>query len=69
MLIVNAGSNLLISAARFSKYHLSKTSTGGIVAQQAWYVYYCYVSNCIKLSAVSGCLLILSASVITEEPY
>ena len=69
MLIVNAGSNLLISVARFSKYYLSKTSTGGIVAQQAWYVYYCYVSNCIKLSAVSGCLLILSASVITEEPY
>ena len=25
-------------------------------------------NNCIKLSAVSGCLLILSASVITEEP-
>ena len=26
-------------------------------------------NNCIKLSAVNGCLLILSASVITEEPY
>ena len=68
MLIVNAGSILLFSVTRFSKYYLPNTSTGGIVAQQAWYVYYCY-NNCIKLSAVSGCLLILSASVITEEPY
>ena len=69
MLIVNAGSILLFSVTRFSKYYSSNTSTGGIVAQQAWYVYYCYMSNCIKLSAVSGCLLILSASVIAEEPY
>ena len=27
------------------------------------------MSNCIKLLAVSGCSLILSASMIAEEPY
>ena len=69
MLIVNTGSVLLILWQDSANIIYQKTSTGGIVAQQAWYVYYCYMSNCIKLSAVSGCLLILSASVITEEPY
>ena len=71
MLIVNAGSNLLFSVTRFSKYYLSNTSTSGIVAQQAWYVYCRYIlyNNCIKISAVNGCSLILSASVIAEEPY
>ena len=69
MLIVNAGSNLLI-LLQDSANIIYQTPRPAVLwpNKPGMFIVDIY-NNCIKLSAVSGCLLILSASVITEEPY
>ena len=69
MLIVNAGSILLI-LWQDSANIIYQTPRPAVLwpNKPDMFIVDIY-NNCIKLSAVSGCLLILSASVIAEEPY
>ena len=69
MLIVNAGSILLI-LWQDSANIIYQTHRPAVLwpNKPGMFIVDIY-NNCIKPSAVSGCLLILSASVITEEPY
>ena len=68
MLIVNTGSVLLI-LWQDSANIIYQTHRPAVLwpNKPGMFIVDIY-NNCIKLSAVSGCLLILSASVITEEP-
>ena len=69
MLIVNTGSVLLI-LWQDSANIIYQTPRPAVLwpNKPGMFIVDIY-NNCIKLSAVSGCLLILSASVIAEEPY